>query len=128
MTEYAKLPDANIVALCDVNQAALERGQAQVEKATGKKPKGYDDMRKVFDDKNVTRFPCRCPITGTRWPPSGHARQAKTSTSRSRRATTPTKARRWSRPRGNTTAWCRSGRRAAAWSTRFMPCSCCTRA
>ncbi len=53
MNEYAKLPDANIVALCDVNQAALERGQAQVEKATGAKPKGYEDMRKVFDDKNV---------------------------------------------------------------------------
>jgi predicted dehydrogenase len=53
MDLYAKLPEANIVALCDVNQAALERGQAQVEKATGKKPKGYADMRQVFDDKEV---------------------------------------------------------------------------
>jgi predicted dehydrogenase len=53
MGAYAKLPDANIVALCDVNQAALERGQAQVEKATGKKPKGYADMKEVFADKEV---------------------------------------------------------------------------
>lgn len=53
MHEYMTLPDSNIVALCDVNQAALERGQALVEKTTGKKPKGYDDMRKVFDDKEV---------------------------------------------------------------------------
>jgi predicted dehydrogenase len=53
MTAYTKLPDANIVALCDVNQAALERGQAQVEKATGSKPKGYSDMKQVFDDKSV---------------------------------------------------------------------------
>jgi predicted dehydrogenase len=53
MNEYAKLPDANIVALCDVNQAALERGQALVEKLTGTKPKGYADMRQVFDDKSV---------------------------------------------------------------------------
>ncbi len=53
MDYYSKLPDANIVALCDVNQAALERGQARVEKATGKKPKGYADMRQVFDDKEV---------------------------------------------------------------------------
>ncbi len=30
MNLYAKLPDANIVALCDVNQAALERAQAKV--------------------------------------------------------------------------------------------------
>jgi predicted dehydrogenase len=53
MDAYIKLPDANIVALCDVNQEALERGQARVEKATGKKPKGYADMRQVFDDKEV---------------------------------------------------------------------------
>jgi predicted dehydrogenase len=53
MNEYSKLPNARIVALCDVDQASLERGQALVEKATGEKPKGYADMRQVFDDKNV---------------------------------------------------------------------------
>jgi predicted dehydrogenase len=53
MNVYAKLPDANIVALCDVNQAALERAQALVQKLTGKTPKGYADMRQVFDDKSV---------------------------------------------------------------------------
>jgi len=53
MTEYGKLPGARIVAVCDVNQAALERGQAKVKKETGEEPKGYKDMRQVFDDKNV---------------------------------------------------------------------------
>ncbi|MEP6538628.1 MAG: Gfo/Idh/MocA family oxidoreductase [Bryobacteraceae bacterium] len=53
MTEYAKLPEANIGALCDVDQAALERGIAFVEKATGNKPKGYSDMRQVFADKSI---------------------------------------------------------------------------
>jgi len=53
MNVYSKLPDANIVALCDVNQAALERGQALVLKLTGKTPKGYADMRQIFDDKSV---------------------------------------------------------------------------
>lgn len=53
MKAYSSLPDANIVALCDVDQSALERGQALVEKATGKKPKGYADMRQVFEDKEV---------------------------------------------------------------------------
>jgi predicted dehydrogenase len=53
MDAYAKLPDARIAALCDVDQAALERGQAQIEKLTGYKPKGYSDMRQVFDDKEV---------------------------------------------------------------------------
>jgi predicted dehydrogenase len=53
MTEYGKLPGARIVAVCDVNQAALERGQAKVKRETGEEPKGYKDMRQVFDDKNV---------------------------------------------------------------------------
>jgi predicted dehydrogenase len=53
MNAYSKLPDARIAAICDVNQAALERGQTLVEKLTGHKPKGYADMRQVFDDKEV---------------------------------------------------------------------------
>src|ERR1700722_15412723 len=53
MTEYGKLPGARIVAVCDVNQAALEKGQAKVKRETGKEPKAYKDMRQVFDDKTV---------------------------------------------------------------------------
>jgi predicted dehydrogenase len=53
VNEYAKLPDARIAAVCDVNQEALERGQALVLKLTGSKPKGYSDMRQVFDDKEI---------------------------------------------------------------------------
>jgi predicted dehydrogenase len=53
MNEWAKVPGAQITALCDVDQAALERGQAQVLKATGNNAKGYVDMRELFADKNV---------------------------------------------------------------------------
>src|SRR3954449_7523904 len=54
MTAYTKIPGAEIIGLCDVNQAALERGQALVSKAyNGKQPKGYADMKQVFDDKDV---------------------------------------------------------------------------
>src|SRR6266436_4614778 len=45
--------DATIAALCDVNQAALERAQTTVERGGQNKPKGYTDMREVFADKNV---------------------------------------------------------------------------
>jgi predicted dehydrogenase len=45
--------DATVTALCDVNQAALERAQATVQKATQHTPKGYADLREVFADKNV---------------------------------------------------------------------------
>lgn len=53
MKTYAKLPEARIAAVCDVDQAALERGQALVQKLTNEKPKGYADMHEVFADKDV---------------------------------------------------------------------------
>jgi predicted dehydrogenase len=53
MKVYSELPDARIVALCDVNQEALERGQAKVLNATREKPKGFADMLEVFADKDV---------------------------------------------------------------------------
>ena len=53
MNEWTRMPGARVAALCDVDQAALERGQAQVQKAGGDKPKGYEDMRKLFEDKDV---------------------------------------------------------------------------
>ena len=50
---YAKQTDAQIYALCDVDQANLERSQAHVKKLTGDTPKGFKDMREVFADKEV---------------------------------------------------------------------------
>jgi len=45
--------DCRVAAICDVNQAARERGQAHVEKLTGAKPKEYADMRALFEDKDI---------------------------------------------------------------------------
>ena len=54
MDSLLAIPGARISALCDVNQAALERGQAKVAKSSGEAaPKGYGDMKDVFADKNV---------------------------------------------------------------------------
>lgn len=50
---YAKQPGAHIQAICDVDQASLERGQALANKATGETPKAYKDMKEVFADKDV---------------------------------------------------------------------------
>jgi len=55
MGEYTRIPECEVVAVCDVNQAALERGQAMVAKAYGgKQPKGYADMKQVFEDKDIS--------------------------------------------------------------------------
>lgn len=54
IANYARLNDqCNISGVCDVNQAARERAQAQVIKAGGAKPNEYDNMKKVFADKSV---------------------------------------------------------------------------
>jgi predicted dehydrogenase len=53
LTSWSGLPDSRIVAVCDVSREALARGQAKVKRETGKEPKGYQDLRQVFDDKDV---------------------------------------------------------------------------
>ena len=52
MQAWSTIPSARISALCDVDQAALERGQTQVAREGAEKPAGYADMRKLFEDKN----------------------------------------------------------------------------
>ena len=50
---WTKTPGARLAGLCDVNQAALERGSALAQKAAGEKPKEHADMRQVFADKDI---------------------------------------------------------------------------
>jgi predicted dehydrogenase len=50
---YAKQPDARIYALCDVDQANLERGVALAKRLTGETPKSFEDMKAVFADPQV---------------------------------------------------------------------------
>jgi predicted dehydrogenase len=45
--------DCRIAAVCDVNQEARERAVARVNKAKGHNPKEFDDMRKMFESKDV---------------------------------------------------------------------------
>jgi len=50
---YSKLPDARVVAICDVNQAQTERAAQIAEKLQGSKPRVHQDLRKLFEDKDV---------------------------------------------------------------------------
>ncbi|MGA2742247.1 MAG: Gfo/Idh/MocA family oxidoreductase [Bryobacteraceae bacterium] len=50
---YSKLPDARVVAICDVNQAQTERAAQIAEKLQGNKPHVHQDLRKLFEDKDV---------------------------------------------------------------------------
>jgi predicted dehydrogenase len=45
--------DCRVAAICDVNQAARERATALVKKLKGTTPKEFDDMRRMFESKDV---------------------------------------------------------------------------
>lgn len=50
---YSRLPEARVIGLCDINQAAREKAQATLFKATGEKAKEFEDMRQAFADSEV---------------------------------------------------------------------------
>lgn len=51
--EYLKMPNVEVAALCDVDETVLKKGCGEVEKASGKKPKEYADLRKLLEDKSI---------------------------------------------------------------------------
>ena len=54
LDNYSKgIPEARVVGLCDVNQAARETAQARLEKNGGEKAKEFEDMRQMFADSTV---------------------------------------------------------------------------
>lgn len=48
-----RLPEVNCVAICDVDQNIRNQRLGDAEKITGKKPKAYEDYRKLLEDKDV---------------------------------------------------------------------------
>jgi predicted dehydrogenase len=65
------IPDCRIAGICDVDQAARERGAALVKKLQGSEPKTYADMHQVFDDKSIDAVSFATPnhwhALGTIW-------------------------------------------------------------
>jgi len=50
---YLKIPNVEIAALCDVDQAVLDNGCKMIEAAGKKRPPTFTDIRKVLDDKSI---------------------------------------------------------------------------
>ncbi len=49
----AKIPNVNIVALCDIDKRLLPDAVELVEKLTGKKPQTETDFRKLIERKDI---------------------------------------------------------------------------
>ncbi len=50
---WTELPGSTVGGLCDVNQAGRERGQAVLEKAGAPKAAEFNDMREMFQSKEI---------------------------------------------------------------------------
>ena len=58
---YPKIPNTEIAAVCDVDEAVLAKGSKMVEKATGKRPAEYTDLRKLLEDKSIDAISIATP-------------------------------------------------------------------
>lgn len=53
LNNYLRIDEAQVVGLCDVNQAAREKAQATIARASKEKAREYEDMRETFADPKV---------------------------------------------------------------------------
>jgi predicted dehydrogenase len=57
----ALIPNVTIAYICDVEDNALAKGVALVEKLTGKKPTGVKDFRKILNNKDIDAITIATP-------------------------------------------------------------------
>jgi len=58
---YPKVPNVEIVAVCDVDETHLNYGAGLVEKLQGKKPQTYVDIRKLLENKEIDAISIATP-------------------------------------------------------------------
>lgn len=59
---YVSNPNAEVVAICDIDLRTAEKAAAAVATKTGKKPKVYQDLRKLYEDKDIDAVSAALPI------------------------------------------------------------------
>ncbi len=50
---FGKLPNVELAAMCDIDEAVLAKRIGEIEKSGKKKPQGYTDLRKLLEDKSI---------------------------------------------------------------------------
>ncbi|MFL6350364.1 MAG: Gfo/Idh/MocA family protein [Bryobacteraceae bacterium] len=61
MRAYAKMPNVELAALCDVDDSILEQRLKDAEKLTGKRPAAFTDLRKLLEDKSIDAISIATP-------------------------------------------------------------------
>ncbi len=85
---WSQLKDTRITTICDVDLNVTGRASKAIEKRYGSEPNVVQDIRRLLDDKSIDAISVATPNHWHAWRRSGPARPARTSTSRSRSATT----------------------------------------
>jgi predicted dehydrogenase len=50
---YSQMPNVEIAAVCDIDESILNARLGEIEKAKGKRPAGFTDLRKLLEDKSI---------------------------------------------------------------------------
>ncbi|MHA8067258.1 Gfo/Idh/MocA family protein [Aquirufa sp. ROCK2-A2] len=58
---FSKLPNVEVAFVCDPDAQVLAKTIADIEKQTGKKPKGYSDIRKMLEEKDMDGLAISAP-------------------------------------------------------------------
>ena len=58
---YLPMKNVEIAAICDIDESVLNRRIGEVEKASGKKPAAFTDVRKVLEDKTIDAISIATP-------------------------------------------------------------------
>jgi Oxidoreductase family, NAD-binding Rossmann fold/Oxidoreductase family, C-terminal alpha/beta domain len=58
---YAQLPNVEVGYVCDVDSKVVEKTSAEIEKISGKRPKGYTDVRKMMEEKDMDALVIAAP-------------------------------------------------------------------
>src|SRR3954452_20983033 len=53
IAHYAKMPNVEIAAICDIDESILNTRLSNVESLGKKRPAGYTDFRKLLENKNI---------------------------------------------------------------------------
>src|ERR1700681_2867936 len=59
--EFARTPGAEVVALCDIDDATFAKPLKEVEKITGKAPRTEKDFRRLLEDKSIDAIAIATP-------------------------------------------------------------------
>src|SRR5947209_8654604 len=61
MRAYAKMPNVELAALCDVDESVLELRLKDAEGLTGRRPAAFTDIRKLLEDKSIDAISIATP-------------------------------------------------------------------